>query len=246
MECNIVLRTQHYKPGWKKKTTEDVSKSLNQFYKTSLTSFVTTPWLFANQLARIAGYQSHCCISLDTSDSSRSIIPIWIKWSRVWSAIRASFLDSTETNALTVLNQMSSWRIKSFSSQVHHSRSEWVNARCLSYERVSRLWSRHSHQPHLGRRPIPFRLGAGVKLTNTVIKRSSWVTNDKVSRENLKRSHIWDGRWWEGWDNQWYNNLTFICFCRRLSLRVKPDTSVSNITQQPGSLCHLIHHDYES
>ena len=83
-----------------------------------------------------------------------------------------------------------SGRSKSFGWQVHHSGSEWDNARCFNYERVSRLWSRHSHQLHLGRWPITLRFGAGVELTNAVIEHSSWVTNNKTSRMSLERSHV--------------------------------------------------------
>ena len=223
-----------------------ISKTPKRFYKTSLTSFATTPWLFANWSAKIARYLSHCCIGLDTSDSSRSTNPTWIKWSRVWSAIQASFLDLAETNALTALHQISLWRDKSFGWRVHHSGSEWDNARCFNYERVSRLWSRHSHQLHLGRWPIPLRFGVGIKLTNTVAKHSRQVTKDKTRRMNGEWSHVWSSEWWEECGIQWYDDLTFICFCRCLPLWAKPDTSVSNITQWPGSLCHLVHHDYES
>ena len=60
------------------------------FMKQIFTSFATTPWLFANWSAKIAGYLSHCCIGLDTSASSRSINPIRIKWSKVWSAMLVS------------------------------------------------------------------------------------------------------------------------------------------------------------
>ena len=130
---------------------------------------------------------------------------------------------------------MSSWRNKSFGSWVHHSGSEWDDVRCFDYKRVSRLWSRHSHQPHLGGRPISLGFGTSIKLTNAVVERSSRVTHNKVSRKNLEWSHVRNGWWWEECGTQWYDKLTFICFYRCLSLWAKPDTSVSNITQRPRS-----------
>ena len=84
------------------------------------------------------------------------------------------------------------------------------------------------------------------ELGYAVAKRSSWIAHNKSSWVSLERSHVWDGLEQEECGNQWYGELTFICFCRRLPLRAKPDTPVSNITQWPESLCHFVPYDYES
>ena len=188
----------------------------------------------------MAGYLSHCCIGLDTSDSSRSINPTWIKWSRVWSAIQASFLDSLDTNTLTALNQISSWRSRSLGSLTHHSGSEEYEARCFNYEEVSQLWTKGTAtNPTWDEDQYPSGL----------LDVSNWLTLSPSTVAGLPRTKrvgwAWKGGmlgiswWWEECDIQWYDDLTFICVCSRLSLWATPDTSVSNITQRPGSFVIL-------
>ena len=85
------------------------------------------------------------------------------------------------------------------------------------------------------------------ELGNAITKRSSRITHDKTSWMSLEWSHVGNGL--DDGENEASNGmtrLTFICFYRRLSVWAKPDTSVSNITQRPETLCHLVLHDYES
>ena len=106
-------------------------------------------------------------------------------------------------------------------------------------------WPTHPHL-YLRRRPVSTGLVMLGKLGYTVIEHICQITDNKLSWVRSEGSHVWNSRWWEECGIQWYDGLTFICFNRHLSLQVKPDMSVSNITQQAGPICHLVHHDYKS
>ena len=97
----------------------------------SITSFDRTPWLLARWSAKIARYQSHCCMANDTSFSSRSIKPCLINQSKAESAILEPDLNSTNNNTLIALNQILSWSSRSLGTSVYQSRFALFEAMCL-------------------------------------------------------------------------------------------------------------------